>query len=89
MVRSLEPILIGELAYTANSLSNAFASFRLSVSNTFGEPAVNRSEELATLIPFAGCCKSQCRPASRDPIVSGPPRPEGGSERLPTPTGIQ
>jgi hypothetical protein len=37
----------------ANSSSNAFASFKSRVSNPFGEPAVDRSEKLASLIPLA------------------------------------
>ena len=36
--------------YDPNSSSNAFASFRSSVSKPFGEPAVDRSEKIAGLL---------------------------------------
>ena len=42
-----------ENSYVASSSSNALASFRSRVSKPFGEPAVGRSEKLASLIPLA------------------------------------
>ena len=39
-----------QIAHIANSSSNVFASFRSSVIETFGKPAVDRSEKLVCLI---------------------------------------
>ena len=40
------------MAHDDNSSSSAFASFRSSVSKPFSEPAVDRSEKLASLLPL-------------------------------------